>query len=422
MLPVVSRESRNVPSQSKSKGLVVRLAPAVLVLALASATEAAQRQTDYGLTPYLRAGFIYDSNLFRLSGSSEGRALLGTSDLSDMVYQAGGGLEYRIPVSQQDFTFKVDGVYNKYDRFDFLDYTSGSGSALWDWNFGKRWNGDISAAYTRDLQGFDEFHSAKKDIRDRWDFFASANYVVTARWLLHLAAGSDDQQHNLSSRKNLDRTIDRGVVEIRYTSPRQSYLGYKTLVRSGDYPNRDVIATTLVDNSYKEYENSLTVNWVESVRSKLTGRLGYTKREYDRFSQRDFSGATWQADWQWRPPSRFGFNASYRRDLDAYSDLVSSYVIETSGSLEALWFITSKVTLKADLDRKNRDYEGDPALTAVPAPSRHDKVLGYGVSTEYAFRDRLRFDLGYLAENRKSNYNDQEFDYYSWMASVTAVF
>lgn len=419
MLQALSEQSTYSPSHKAPK--VILCVPAVMLL-FASAAHAAGSQADYGFTPFLQAGYLYDSNLFRLSGQSEAQSLLGSSHLSDMVYQAGGGLKYRVPVSQQTFTLAANGLYNKYDRYDYLDYTSGGASAAWDWKYGKSWNGLLSATYARDLQGFEETQIARKDIRNQSSFFAGANFAMTPRWLLHVAAARDEQQHSLSARKNLDRTIDRGVAEIRFTSPRGSYLGYKTVVRSGDYPNRDLVAATQVDNSYKEYENSLTVNWVESAQSKLDGNLGYTTRNYDTFSTRDFSGATWRLDYEWRPPSKLGLNASLWRDLDAYSDQISSYVVESAGSLEALWFATTKLTFKADASKKYRDYSGDPNLNATPAPSRHDRVVGYGVSAEYALRERLKFDLGYLYENRESNVKDKEYDYYNLMATITAIF
>ncbi|MCU7892176.1 MAG: outer membrane beta-barrel protein, partial [Candidatus Thiodiazotropha sp. (ex Ustalcina ferruginea)] len=340
----------------------------------------------------------------------------------DKIVQIGGGLSYRIPVSRQILTLEVEAFNNNYDRFDFLDHTSGLVNTRWDWLYGSRWDGVVRASYVRDLQGFEESKITEKDIRDQWIFFASGNYAISSRWQLHIAAARKDQHHNLSSRQDLDRVVDRGVAEIRYKTPRRSYLGYKTVIRSAELPNQNLIAATLVENSYREYENSLTIKWVESVRLGFTGRLGYTRREYDSFSERDFSGVTWQFDLQWSPQSRYGLNALLWRDLDVYSDLVSSCVTETGGSLEGVWVVSPKLSLKADVSRKIRNYDGDPDLSQGQVSSRQDRVVGYGLSAEYAIRERLRFNLGYLVEDRESNEDARRYDYYNLIAGITATF
>jgi hypothetical protein len=113
---------------------------------------------------------------------------------------------------------------------------------------------------------------------------------------------------------------------------------------------------------------------------------------------------------------------AYWRDLDAYSDQVSSYVEETGASLEAWWEITSKVKLKADVSRRNRDFDGDPNLVNTPTSSRHDRVFGYGAAVDFALQDRVTLSLGYKKQNRESNVDDREYDYYSIFASLVSTF
>jgi exopolysaccharide biosynthesis operon protein EpsL len=396
------------------------LLSAALWLLFVSGVEASSE--SHGFTPFLQAGYLYDSNVFRLTGSAEGEALLGSAALSDGILQIGGGLDFSMPISQQTLVLGIEAVSNKYDRFDFLNHTSGLASANWNWIYGDRWDGNLKVAFARKMQGFEESNVTEKDLRDQWDFLASGNYAISPRWQLHLAAARNDYEHNLSSRQTLDRTVDRGVVEVRYLTPRKSYLGYKAVVRSAELPNQALVEATLIDNSYVEYENSLTVNWAISAHSGFNGRIGYTNREYDSFSQRDFSGPTWQMEYQWHPQTRYELKLSLWRDLDAYSDMVSSYVNETGGSLEGTWVMTSKVSLKADYSRKSRSFDGDPQISSTTSPSRRDQLVGYGLSAEYALLDRLSIDLGYRFEERESNVDEWAYDYYNLMLGITATF
>lgn len=393
---------------------------AILLLFLSSAVEASHSSPELKL--FLRAEYTYDSNMFRLTDPDEAAALLGSSQLSDKVLQTGGGLNFRMPVSQQELAMGVETVYNKYDRFDFLDHASGSASASWAWSYGGRWDGNVRAAFVRDMPGFEESRITEKDILDQWRFLVSGTYALSTRWELYLAATRNVQLHDLASRQTLDRNVDRGVVEIRYKTPRKSYLGFKTVVRSAELPNQELVESTLVDNSYLEYINSLTVDWAISAHSGFSGSVGYTKREYDSFSLRDYSGLTWQSDYRWRPQSRYELNVSMWRDLDVYSDRVSSYVTETGGSLQGMWAITPKVSITADFSRKSRSYDGDPRFSQVRLPSRHDWLVSYGISAAYSLSERLRIDLEYLFEERQSNMDEWEYDYCKLIFGIAAIF
>lgn len=396
------------------------LLSAVMWLLHVSVVEASTE--SHGFTPFLRADYLYDSNVFRLTGPAEAEVLLGNAALSDGILQTGGGLDFRMPISQQTLALDIEAFHNKYDRFDFLNHTSGMASVNWNWIFGDRLDGNLKLAFTREMQGFEESNITEQDLRDQWDFLASGNYAISPRWQLHLAVARNDYEHKLISRQTLDRTVNRGVVEVRYLTPRKSYLGYKVVVRSAELPNQALVETALIDNSYLEYENSLTVDWAISAHSGFNGRMGYTNREYDSFSQRDFSGLTWQLEYQWHPQTRYELKLSLWRDIDVYSDLVSSYVNETGGSLEGVWAMTSKISLKADYARKSRSFDGDPQIRPTTLSSRQDSLVGYGLSAEYALRERLRIKLGYLFEERKSNVDEWVYDYYNMMLGITATF
>ncbi len=392
---------------------------------LACITGAAKAAENVGLTPRVFANYSYDNNLFRVSGEAESRAVLGTSDPSDRIFEFGAGADYRISVSQQLFRLSADVARHQYDTFDFLNYTGGSATALWDWKYGTRFDGDLKFNYRRDILGFEELSSPVQDKRTFIDLSGSGNYMLASRLQLHLEAARSEQSHSREAQSSLDRTVNRVIGELRYTSARNSYIGFRSVARMAKYPNREVVQTTTeqLDNSYKEYEYSLTVNWVESVNSSLTGRVGWTKRAYDDVSARDFSGVTGRFSYGWTPSTRFGANVSIWRDLDAYSDQVSSYVDEIGAKVEGRWAFSPKLTLKVDALKENRKYDGDPGIALAPTINpRRDRVVGYGTGLAYAFRERLNFSLGYDKEYRESNRADQEYDDYIVRAGVEATF
>jgi len=377
-------------------------------------------EPEEGLTTTLFSDFTYDSNIFRFANSQQAEATLGESEMADSILHMGAGLEYRRPVSKQLFSAKVEAVRNEYNHFDFLSYTGGNASVAWDWLFGQRWDGKLEATYERKIQDFAESRLTGLDVRDDVGLRAGGNYSFNRSWRIRVAGVYKEQNHSDSDREALDRSLTRAIAELRYTASTRSFIGLRSMVTTADFPNQQTLGNAAVDNSFQEMIHSLTVDWKLSALSALVGEFGHTNREYDSFSERDFSGATWHLDFNWQPRAQYDVTFSLWRDLEAYSDAITSYVVESGASVEGVWRMTSKIALSAEIASLTREFDGDPSLAVSSEPTREDDVISYGVSADYALRDSVIINLGFQFEERDSNTDTWDFDYYNIVLGIKA--
>ena len=372
-----------------------------------------QETISEGFSPFVQSELAYVSNLFRLPGADQAEMSFGDRTLADQILRLGVGFDFNKSLSRQGLSAQAEVFRNDYDHYSFLNHTSGKVSGNWQWVAGLRWDGQVQLDYERKIQGFTESRSSQLDERDIYGVRAIAGYSLNHSWRLRVALAQKDQEHGLEERQQLDRTLRQLVTELRFTSPKRSYVGFRTAWSSADFPNPELRANVLVDNSYQELESGFTVDWRPSLVSAIKGRIGATKREYDSFSDRDFSGITWRGDYTWKPRKRYRLQASLWRDLDAYSDAVTSYVVEAGIGVEAQWQVTPKTTIAFDIVSRARDYDGDPSIVDIAGPRRSDDVLSYGLEGELSITPKVQATLGYEYEERESNVNQWDFDCYT---------
>jgi hypothetical protein len=158
------------------------------------------------------------------------------------------------------------------------------------------------------------------------------------------------------------------------------------MVRNDDgrYPNRQL---GVFDNAYTQKTAAFVLDWAITPASRVSGRLGHTKREFNTLSQRDFSGAIGRVVYDWTPGGRFSLAAIAQRDISQYEDIRTSFVLVKGVALRPAYRIDDKLSLGGVADISKRDYLGDPTgatrsdtvhtlgLTATWLPSRNTSVI-----------------------------------------------
>lgn len=380
----------------------------------------ARAESDEGLTTFVQSQYIHESNLFRLSGRENNTFQAGAP--SEGLLRLGLGLSYSKQLGLQSLDIGAEVNRDSYDEFDFLDHTSGSLEANWQWGIGQRWGGGIRGGYERRIQDFTESRSSELDHRNIYSVRFDLGYSFTTHWRFRSAISYRDQQHDLDERDSLNRSTTQLITELRYTSPKRSFIGFRVSLSDADFPNEDLISSVPVDNSYQQIDSGFTVNWRLSAKSALRARMGLAGRQYDSFSDRDFSGITWRGEYDWKPRERYRVGASVWRDLEAYSDLVTSYVVESGIETKAEWLVTPKSSMSLVMAVQQRDYDGDPNFVDALGPVRSDDVISYGVQGLYDATHSLQLTVGYDYEKRDSNIQRWDYDCYTVTFGIKASF
>lgn len=371
---------------------------------------------------FVYGGADRDSNPFRLSDGANPQAVLGTTEKSDTVVRAGVGLKADLPVSRQRFLFDLRGEQNDYRRFNLLDHSAYRGSGTWQWAASNRWSGEAGVGSRRYLANLAELQAPIKDLVTENRVFAGGGYLLTPRWKVRGMADWTQWEHDEPTRQALDARVAGATVGLDYVTPPGNFVGGQVRYSQGEYPNRQLVAGSLVSNQYQEFESSAVAHWIVTGKSTFDARLGYTSRRHDEVPQRDFDGGTGRLNYDWYIAAKTLLNFSVWRELRSAEDIAASYVVSEGWGAGPAWAPTSKLVLQAKYVREDRDYEGDPNFVVSAAPPREDTFRGVNLTAGYAPRRNLQFSLGAERGKRESTLFGADYDYTAVSANARVSF
>lgn len=344
-----------------------------------------------------------DDNLFRLSEGAVAPVVNGTSSRSDTYTRAEAGLRAGADVGRQHFSLNANANRTTFRKYGFLDYTGGAANTAWDWRVGNQWNGNVGYSYARTLASF-ELQGTGQDLRTQTRGFANANYRFHPSWRTHLGIDNNRARYSRAASREVDFEGRSGEVGLQYVAPSESALGVRHRQTDGDYPNRQLVNGTAIDNSYDQTDTGLTLDWRLSGQSRLTGGLDYTQRNQAQLSQRDYSGGTGRVAFDWNEGEKLTWRVGAWHELSEADDLAASYVVADGVSLTPGWAISSKLKLEATASRVEREYRGDPRVVLlVLTERREDVVKGARLALQYLPTSKIGVSLSYLDERRTSN-------------------
>jgi hypothetical protein len=100
---------------------------------------------------YVYGGVYSDDNLFRLSANPQ----------SDRFTKLGLGLRADFPISRQRLLLEAQIDDNRFDKFGALDHTGGRASAIWNWQVGNSWEGNLRILAARAI-GFGQIQARSR--------------------------------------------------------------------------------------------------------------------------------------------------------------------------------------------------------------------------------------------------------------------
>jgi exopolysaccharide biosynthesis operon protein EpsL len=367
-------------------------------------------------------GATYDSNLFRLSDSTDPQTTIGSTSKSDTVYRAGLGLKADLPFSRQRVLLDFQVADVNYHTFDFLNHTEYRASGAWNWQAGDRWNGAVGYSQRQFLADLADIQAPIKDLITENRAFGGGGFRFTPRWRIRGELDWIKWDHSDPSRDTLDASIVGGTVGLDYVTPLGNSVGVQSRYSVGDYPNRQVVAGSQVDNSYKELESSAVMQWAVTGKSILNARAGYTSRRQDQVPQRDFDGFTGRLKYDWFIGAKTLLDFGVWREIQSTEDVSASYILADGWSIGPVWAPTSKIVLQAKYIREDRDFRGDPGFVLSGGPPREDTFRGASLSFGYTPRRNIQFSLSAQGGDRESNVAGDDYDYTAVSAIARFLF
>lgn len=364
----------------------------------------------------------HDDNLFRLSNKvgSSGRPRSNASR-SDTINRSSlaGVLNYEL--GRQKFLLKAQVDSNQYFRNSILDHLSTNNNALWQWQAGKYFSGDIGYNYRIFQSSFTNTALLGKDLITEDISHANGQFAWHPNWRIRGGLNWTEAQHDVKARNFLDRRSTGVLAGADYISSTSNSIGLEYKLTDTASPNLEPNTTTLIDNHSLQQSINTLFSWQFLHKTRLEGSLGYTENTYRKFSARNFSGYVGKAVLTWEATAKTSLDLSAWRQLITAVDITANYLVGQGVSLAPTWKITQKLNLLGNVSWENRDYAGDPGLQNGLSV-RQDNVLSGQIGLRYSPIRNADIEFVYRSEQRSSNLSGADYINSSVSASAGVKF
>ena len=298
----------------------------------------------------LEAGVMRDDNVLRTE----------TNPQADTVTRFGGAFrhEQRI-VGRQRLRLDARGDYYRYDHFSDLDHGAYALAGDWLWEVGNSLAGTVTAGYVHRQADPSETQANRLDLVKSATAGATAVYLITPG--LRLRGGLSGLKEERTQAVKTESNATSATAAVEYVSPLLNTIGVEYRSTQGQAP---LTQGTNANTDYSEHELAGVLAYAFGAQLRLTGRLGYTARDYDQetSTQHNFAGTTGRALLEWLPGYKTILGLAVYREPRSVVDVAASHMIISGVSFGPRWAVTNKAVLGAQLVAERRRFDGDPSL------------------------------------------------------------
>ena len=363
------------------------------------------------LQPYVRAGVLYDDNLFRFA-SKEEAAADGFDTLSDRVNTLAAGAQLNLRMSRQLIRVNASINDNQYHRYRFLDNTGKSYGIAWDWRLGNDVYGELSTSQSQSVAGFNDNDIIVRNLQTFIRQRASINWNVLSTWTLYGIAETTDFENDEAIFQPLDREDESQELGTRFQTSSGTQIGLFYRHLKSDFINRVGTSALIFGRKNEQDQYGLNLAWLPTLKTRFTGQISTIRFTRENALQDDFNGLNqrWNLDYALTGKTSLGLTAY--RELTSVDDLLSTYVLFKGAGANASWNATSKLNFNASYGVGKREFLGGSSVFSVPV-EREDNTKRLGLNMAYAPTEHASLQLRYVNEDRVSNINAFEYQFQS---------
>jgi exopolysaccharide biosynthesis operon protein EpsL len=391
---------------------------ASLVAVAAFAAAPAQALWDDKLTLFAEEKVTRDDNVFRLSKNVDPESAIGSTSAGDVYRTTSLGANLDAPVSRQRFQAGYTWSATHFNRFTDLDFNGHDAKALWLWQIGNDLSGQLGYTENLVLAPFAYTQRTTPDpLKSRVAFLNEA-YLVTPRWRFQAGVSQFEQTNGDPVLQPNDVRITSTDFGLSYVTPANTSIGFSERIEDGQFPNRQFVAGSTFDDSYRQFTRGIVADWTVTGVSHLGARASHLTRRYPNTPQSDFDGNTAVLEFDWKLTGKLSLTGIVRRDISPFQAIQSSFVLVKGVTLTPTLSLTQKIDLSAVLDAASWYYLGDPGLVSGGTQGRIDQVRLAAATLAYKPLRAVTFQVNVQRESRTSNAPNA--DYLANVASFTA--
>lgn len=337
------------------RGLLARLGLAGL-LSLAAMAAGAQSSPWY---VGAALGLTHDSNVYRLPdslpASQSGLAGLVRADrITTATLLA--GLDQ--PFGRQHAYGSLSLRDSRFAHNKALDNDGYALKLGLDWSTIERLSGQLNLQANRDLAFANPDNGvptllARNIARSlQWD--GSLRYGLVSRWQAESTFGHRTLDYSAPAYQSRAYRENWLSIGLRFRPSGALGLGLALRENRGSFPQYSTLdAGGFAADDYKRQDIDLTADWIATGASSFNARLSTGRLRHSQAAQRNYSGATGELRWQWRPTGKLLVTSTLAREAGQEFGAGGSFFVtasDLSRSVNALrtqvdWSASAKVSL-----------------------------------------------------------------------------
>jgi len=370
------------------------------------------------IQPYVETQLTYDNNLLRLPDNYTPEMSGNHDTTSSFIKQLSAGVATRWQISQQQLILDASINQNWYSTFNELNHTGHQLLGQWNWQVGRRLQGELSYSNLLTLGNFQSVNRLVTDNLQKTErYIANGRYELFPDFFLRAGYTRNDSIYPSTALQENNMTEQTKEFGVRYLNRLYNLLGFYVTITDGKYPFRD--ANSEFDNAYTRTTYNMEGTWYYSVKTRFRGVIGYTSQDYQNVKSRNFSGITAEGDILWEVTRKSTLLLAAWRGISEAGSLNSSFVLNQGVRLTPTWLWTETPLIQVELPVS---YEQRLSLGTVGS------VIN-GVAAQQSDTSSIRLNLNYtpttnikmtaFAAYEKRNSNDPLSSYQDQSAGLT---
>lgn len=285
------------------------------------------------------------------SNSNPMRASEGSGVGSSNLWVNTAGLAARIPLLSDDTRLDIAGMAGdtRFGQQSQLNYQPRRLDSTLHWRAGRLFIGQLNYQYQHERYESDRIQPQGDTVTTRHWGGAIGLRVTEDLTLPQVRLFDDRTRYGAFENQQLYDQNERGFeISADYQSPTGSSLSSGFRQSTSTFPLRSLPGTQDLDDKYVDREVFARVSWQYSVKTLLSARVGWLRREYSNRADPDVHLLTVDTglDWQYSPKTQIRVGL-WQRPYINDNEPAALYSMLRGGGLAVNWRMTPKVTLGA---------------------------------------------------------------------------
>lgn len=385
-----------------------RLLPAGTLLV--SAMSMAAYDPSDSVTSYAELGYVYDSNVFRLSDDQNTQQALGKDTRSDSIVTPKVGGHVDATVSRQVFSADADVYAPRYITFSNLNYVGWDASLGWTGDIGHSWFGSATLQDQKALSDFGDVVLNEEDFTRTTTASGQLGYHINSSF--SLIGNASDAKVDHSRENSLDLRNENYGLKVQYQTDLGGTLSLGEQYQRVTY-DQGTFNGVVINSDYTQRITQISAYYPIDAKLSISGGYGLVKLQTDQTDESD-----WQANAavNWRPTDKTSLALSYQHALNSPGSTFGQS-IRSHYQLYGSWAITEKISTNATLAYDKYDY---PAALNVAA--YNDNVKFAKVGATWTPKTSIQTSIYASYQQRDSTVELRTYDDWQLGATIRVLF